>query len=70
MAYTDEDIKNAILRVKEFRKPAIVRYFDGLIVMAQNEKDYEIKEAIIVRGDRIGFYTVAHALLIKRFYHE
>ena len=37
------------------------RHFDGFIILAQSERDFEGKRNRIMRGDVFGFYTVERA---------
>jgi hypothetical protein len=60
MGYTDEQIEQAINNVKH--KAPIAREYNGFIVLAQNELDFEGKRNRILRGDRFGFYTIKRAL--------
>ena len=60
--YTDEQIKKAEDNVKKRRLAKIVRHYDGYIIMAQSEQDYQAKVNCINRGDRFGFYTIEVAL--------
>lgn len=66
----EEDIKDLKKRVEDYEKSIesiiehmrdlapIVRHYDGYIVLAQNEKDFNSKVRKIQYGDTNGFYTV------------
>jgi hypothetical protein len=61
--HTEEQIDKAVFRVKSlFYSVKIVRYYDGFIILAQNEEDYKAKMQQIKRGDTKGFYTVEFVL--------
>ena len=60
--YTEEQIGKAIFEARSLYLTKIVRHYDGYIILAQNEKDYNSKLQCIQRGDTKGFYTVERAL--------
>lgn len=60
--YTEEQIEKAVFEARSLCLAKIVRYHDGFIILAQNEKDYKAKVQTIQRGDTKGFYTVERVL--------
>ncbi|NQZ74536.1 MAG: hypothetical protein HRT61_00230 [Ekhidna sp.] len=61
MAYTEKDVDIAIAKLTERIGAPIIRHFDGFIILAQSERDFEGKRNRIMRGDVFGFYTVERA---------
>jgi len=61
MAYTEKDVDIAIAKLTERIGTSIIRHFDGFIILAQSERDFEGKRNRIMRGDVFGFYTVERA---------
>lgn len=62
MAYTDIQIEKAVDNLKH--TASIVRHFDGYVILAQSERDFETKCRKILKGDRAGFCTIERALTI------
>lgn len=62
MSYTKQDIEKAVANLVSKNQAPIVRHYDGYIILAQNEIDFETKVSKIQRGDTIGFCTVQKAL--------
>ena len=61
MTYTEKDVDIAIAKLTERIGTPIIRHFDGYIILAQSERDFEGKRNRIMRGDVFGFYTVERA---------
>ena len=59
---TEEQIKKAEYNIKKRGLAKIVKHYNGFIVMARSERDYQSKINSINRGDIFGFYTVDVAL--------
>lgn len=59
---TPEQIQTAIFNVRSLCLAPIVRHFNGFIIMAQTESDFESKMRRIERGNIDGFYSVDRAI--------
>lgn len=57
-----KQIEEAVEIVKKKNLACIVRHYDGFIIIAQSEQDYQVKVNRINRGDIIGFYTIKRVL--------
>lgn len=44
----------------------IVRHYEGFIILAQNERDFQSKVHSVHRGDTKGFYTVEREILLGK----
>ena len=51
--------------MKNKNQALIVRYYNGYIILAQDERDYKQKVSKIQRGNTNGFYTVEKALSLN-----
>lgn len=60
MNYTQQEIEMVLFEARSLRLAKIVRHFEGFVIFAQNEKDYEAKVRRIKEGDRNGFYTIEY----------
>jgi hypothetical protein len=65
MSYTEKDVNIAIAKLTERIGTPIIRHFDGYIILAQSERDFEGKRNRIMRGDVFGFYTLERAININ-----
>lgn len=65
MIYTEQNIEKAVSNLVSKNQALIVRHYDGYIILAQNERDFQIKVSKIQRGDTLGFYTVERALSLN-----
>jgi len=61
MTYTEKDVHVAIEKLTKRIGTPIIRHFDGYIILAQGQRDFEEKRNRIMRGDIFGFYTVERA---------
>ena len=61
MTYTEKDVHVAIEKLTKRIGTPIIRHFDGYIILAQSQRDFEEKRNRIMRGDIFGFYTVERA---------
>ena len=59
-----ERIEKAVSNLVSKNQAPIVRHYDGYIILAQDERDFQTKVSKIQRGDTFGFYTVESALSI------
>lgn len=59
-----ERIEKAVSNLVSKDQAPIVRHYDGYIILAQDERDFQTKVSKIQRGDTFGFYTVESALSI------
>jgi hypothetical protein len=58
---TGKDVDIAIAKLTERVGTPIIRHFDGYIILAQSERDFQGKRSRIMRGDVFGFYQVERA---------
>lgn len=65
MIYTEQDIEKAVSNLVSKNQAPIVRHYDGYMILAQNERDFQLKVLKIQRGDTLGFYTVETALSLN-----
>lgn len=66
MTYTERDVEKAVSNLASKGQAPIVRHYDGYIILAQSERDFESKVSKILRGDTFGFYTVERAMRLSR----
>ena len=59
-----ERIEKAVSNLVRKNQALIVRHYDGYVILAQDERDFQTKVSKIQRGDTLGFYTVESALSI------
>lgn len=57
-----EAIDKAVNNLVNEHRASIVRHYDGYIILAHNERDYQTKVSKIQRGDIKGFCTIERAL--------
>lgn len=62
---SQENIERAISNVKENFPNSLVEHYRGMIIIAFDELDLEVKKHRIDIGDRFGFYTVQAGLNLK-----
>lgn len=60
-----ERIEKAVRNLVSKDQAPIVRHYDGYIILAQDERDFQTKISKIQRGDTIGFYTVERVLSLN-----
>lgn len=65
MIYTEQDVKKAVYNLRSKNQASIVRHYDGYIILAQNESDFQSKVSKIQRGDTFGFYTIERVLFLN-----
>lgn len=63
MIYTEQEI--AVNKLIGKKLAPIVRHYDGYIILAQSERDFQSKVSKIQRGEILGFYTVERALSLN-----
>ena len=57
--------EKAISTLVNKNQSLIVKHYDGYIILAQDERDFQTKVSKIQRGDTFGFYTVEKALSLN-----
>lgn len=62
---SDKKIEKAVSNLVSKNQAPIVRHYDGYIILAQDERDFQTKVSKIQRGDTFGFYTVERALSLN-----
>ena len=65
MIYTEQDIEKAVKILESKNRAPIVRHYDGYVILAQDERDFQSKVSKIQRGDTFGFYTIKMVLLLN-----
>ena len=60
-----EEIEKAVSNLGSKNQAPIVRHYDGYVILAQDERDFQTKVSKIQRGDTFGFYTVERALSLN-----
>ena len=65
MIYTEQDVEKAVSNLVSKGQAPIVRHYDGYVILAQDERDFQTKVSKIQRGDTFGFYTVERALSLN-----
>ena len=65
MIYTEQDIEKAVSNLVSKNQAPIVRHYDGYVILAQDELDFQSKVSKIKRGDTLGFYTIEMALSLN-----